>query len=409
MNLKTLYLVFFGAISLFSQQKDHRNIRTFSVKSKTNKYPSQTHYLKDKITISFDDLDGDQKDYYYNIKHCNINWTSSDLMESQFLNGFNNIFIDEFENSFATLANYTHYSFTLPNEQTQITRSGNYIIEILDEDEHIVFKQKIILISPKINVEIKTSTSRNLVEFNKKQAVSLTISTQNLKVNFPKEEIKTFIFQNNDINLCSNYLEPTFTNQNTIIYRPSNETEFFAGNEFLWFDNHNILVNTNTIYKNYRVDNEFQTILIPNKARKNKIYVYNPDINGQFVIRNSNNSNIETESEYSWVHFSLKEEIKTDKEIYVYGAFNNFAFTEENKLKANPENNLLSTKIYLKQGFYNYDFVTLDGNIEKHTISGSFFETENNYKAIVYFKPMGSMFYEVVGLGSANSKQQVEN
>ena len=58
-----------------------------------------------------------------------------------------------------------------------------------------------------------------------------------------------------------------------------------------------------------------------------------------------------------------------------------------------------------QQGFYNYKFVVLDsyGNLNEGAISGNHWQTENNYKVIVYYRPLGGRYDQVIGYGGANS------
>jgi len=103
------------------------------------------------------------------------------------------------------------------------------------------------------------------------------------------------------------------------------------------------------------------------------------------------------------MYFSLKtgKEIE-NKEVYVYGAFNNFNLTEENKMNFDPLTNQYNVKFLLKQGFYNYTFVTKSAEnlISESEIRGNFSQTENMYTVIVYHKAFGSLFDRVIGVGS---------
>lgn len=108
------------------------------------------------------------------------------------------------------------------------------------------------------------------------------------------------------------------------------------------------------------------------------------------------------------MHFTLlSEEPFSNKDVYVYGAFNNFEISEENKLFYNPNTNSYVGNILLKQGFYNYCYVTVDKNnvIDKNEIMGSFFETENEYKVLFYFKAFGALYDRVVGVGMSSFSQ----
>ena len=411
---KNLLLFIFLAIATTPIQAQTNNthyIKTVEVTSSNNQFTHPIHKLNNTIYFSFDDIQGNQDEYYYLITLCEIDWTPSKIPTSYYIDGFNNMQINNMENSFGTLHNYTHYEFSIPNEDTKITKSGNYLFQILNVDNEVVCERKIVLYENKVSVSINISESRDLSLFNEKQAVSMIINNKELPINYPNSEIKTFIFQNGDQQIRTPFLKPTFTERNTYTYRPSKETEFIAGNEFLNFDNNEILRNTRYISTSYREDNSFNTILFTQKSRANSTYTYNPDINGSFVIRNFRSNTPATEAEYSNVLFSLanKEEFK-NKDIYVYGGFNNYQLSHENKLSPDASGKYLTCSIFLKQGFYNYDFVVLDNQkIDKKTISGSYFETENNYEALVYFQPTNSIYYEVVGYGIGNSKQQIEN
>ena len=103
------------------------------------------------------------------------------------------------------------------------------------------------------------------------------------------------------------------------------------------------------------------------------------------------------------VHFSFDAPKITTKEIYVYGAFNNFETSSENKMKFNNTTKRYEASILLKQGFYNYTFVTKDKNnaINTYELNGSFYQTENEYKVLVYYKAFGENYQRVFGVGSA--------
>ncbi|MGY5351903.1 type IX secretion system plug protein [Wenyingzhuangia sp. IMCC45533] len=411
MNYFYLWIVFLTTFNCFPQSEDAEAIKTVIVKSSLHEFSHPVHKLGSSIHFSFDDINGTQEEYYYNIVHCQIDWSPSNLSNSYYIDGYANFQINDFENSYGTLANYTHYSFTIPNNDTRITRSGNYLIQIVNNNDEVVCERKIVITEDLVNIGVKISESRDLELFNQKQAVSLVIDTKNLNINYPNTEIKTYIFQNGDLNLKSEFLQPTFIDNNVYTYRPSKKTEFFAGNEFYYFDNNDILRNSRFILRSYREGDFFHSILYPAKSRIRDIYKFNPDINGSFVIRNLNASDSDIEAEYSIVHFSLlNEKHLQDKDIYIYGAFNNYQLTDENKLVEDASGKYLTTSIYLKQGFYNFDFVTKINDIPKrNSVSGSFFETENTYEALVYFTPINSIYYQVVGYGAGNSKQQLEN
>jgi hypothetical protein len=125
------------------------------------------------------------------------------------------------------------------------------------------------------------------------------------------------------------------------------------------------------------------------------------------VVRTIEANNSNTEADYSMVHFSLESE-KIDTDVYVYGAFNDFSTTPENRMSFNSDTNMYEISMLFKQGFYNYTFATIDQNntINTHLLNGSFHQTENEYTVLVYYKAFGENFYRAIGFGSGRINQQ---
>ena len=208
--------------------------------------------------------------------------------------------------------------------------------------------------------------------------------------------------QNNDWNTVISNLKPQFFETNQLIYNYTQTSNFWGGNEFLNFDNKYIRNTTLNIAKTEQKE-VFHNYLHTDKLRKNSSYTYNPDINGQFVIRTLDADNANTEADYAMIHFALdKNEPYQNKEVFVYGAFNNFELTEENKMHYNKESKMYEANFLLKQGFYNYNYVTLNENeiIDLTEVNGSFFQTENEYTVLVYYKPFGEIYHRVIGFGN---------
>ena len=160
------------------------------------------------------------------------------------------------------------------------------------------------------------------------------------------------------------------------------------------------------IFCNVNRSSLYETYLKIDDDRNYINYTYNQDINGNFEIRTLNGTqNSKTEADYSWVHFSLASEKIFDKEsIYIYGKFNNYKLTEENKMYYNPSMELYEGVLLLKQGFYNYKYVSkTKDSLNKNNISGSHAITENDYLVLVYYRDIGGKFDELIGFGKTNS------
>ncbi len=361
--------------------------------------------LGESIRLKFDDLEGDQKDYTYKITHCNYNWENSNLSDSDFSTGFAEDRIRNYENSFNTFQEYTHYELQIPNEYVRLKISGNYLISIINDDEEIIFTRRFIVYQPKVDVGVSAHRARKIEDIDKKQNIEFLISHPNLLIDNPSEEIKVALYQNFDWNSVITNIKPQFIRGTQLLYKYGDKTTYFGNNEFLFFDSKNYRNATNNIRRAILKDDIYQTRLYVDENRANKSYTYYPDVNGYFVLRSINTDNPSIESEYTNVHFFLDYYNHTEKEIYVYGAFNNWQITPETKMTYNEATNLYETSFLLKQGFYNYEYVTVDsnGNINIPEINGSFYQTENDYQVLVYYHKFGSKYDEVIGFGVGNS------
>ena len=353
------------------------------------------------LELSFDDLDADSKEYKYKIEHKTHDWKPSRLLSSQFINGFDQNTIINVTNSFNTLQSYTHYSVQIPNVNTLITKSGNYLLSVLNNYDEVVFTRRFVYYENITTVPVSVTRSRNTKTLNTQQTVQFSINHSRIRINNPNQEINVTILKNNNWNEVINNIQPTFFKPNQLLYSYTNKTNFWGGNEYLNFDS-KIIRNTSLNIVKITKEDVYNHYLYPFRYNKYRQYAYNPDINGQFTIRTLEGNDNSTEADYALMHFSLKvDEMFLEKEVYVYGAFNNFSISEKNRMYYNAKNQTYSANILLKQGFYNYTFATIgkDNLLNTNEINGSFFETENEYTVIIYHKPSGSQYDRVIGVG----------
>ena len=400
----TLITFFFLLIinQLNAQKTAPPNIKSIQFQSLNKTTFNHIIPLGNTIELNFDDLDGDQKEYYYKIQLMTHDWRESNLIANQYINGFQSNVIFDVENSFNTFQNYTHYTVQFPNQNTKITKSGNYLLSILDDVGDVVFTRRFTLYENIAIVGVSASRSRNTKNMDKEQTVQFLVNHSRLQINNPSQEIHVAILQNENWKTAITKIQPQFYKPNQLVYNYIKKTNFWGGNEYLFFDNKNIRNASVSIARSERKE-IVHNYLYPYINRGLKSYSYNPDINGQFVIRNIEATNPKTEADYAMMYFSLKtgKEIE-NKEVYVYGAFNNFNLTEENKMNFDPLTNQYKVNFLLKQGFYNYTFVTKSAEnlISESEIRGNFSQTENMYTVIVYHKAFGSLFDRVIGVGS---------
>lgn len=383
------------------------NIKTVSfVQNNQNVVP--IFQLGDAFQLQFDDLYGNDASYFYEIVHCDYNWNPSDIQKRDYLQGFDNQRIQETSSSFNCLQIYTHYRLPFPNSTTQLKISGNYMLKILNEDKEVVFSRKFIVYENLVTVPIQIKRARTVTNLDTKHNLEFTIKSNVINFQNPLKNIKTVLLQNGKFNNAIKNISPQFTIGNDLVYKYDTPTQFWAGNEFLYFDNKEIRVASNTIS---RVDSQkdiYSSYLFTNEARANSNYYNNQDVNGNFVIRRLFAENSDVEADYAWVYFSLSAPLfrSSDGTIYVTGMFNNYALTAENKMEYNPEKAIYEKAILIKQGFTNFEYLAVkpNGSIDsENAIDGNYFQTENEYTVLVYYKEDTDRFTRIIGKGSASS------
>jgi hypothetical protein len=364
--------------------------------------------INETLNLKFDDLTAAENDYYYEIEHYNFDWTPSKLSKNEYLEGFDNIRLFNFVNSFTTLQPYTHYELSFPNENTRGFKvSGNYMLKIFNSNKELLFSRKFIVFENLVNVDITLRRSRNLTYLDKKQVVNFEVGRDDFIFRNPEQTVNTVVVQNNDFNTAIYDLKPQFTQGNRLIYRYDEESSFWGGNEYLNFDNKDIRQGTLRIER-VELDDLYNSFLYPNFVRAGNVYTFYPDINGAFRINTIQGNDIDIESEYAKVHFTLQNSKNLeDGEIHLYGRFNNYVLDDSTLMKPlETKPNILTNELLLKQGFYNYKYVFLDknGNFKEGFISGNHDVTENDYQVIVYYRDIGARFDRVIGTGFGNSE-----
>ena len=381
-------------------------IKTITFKSNTTQGQLPVLKLGEPLVLEFDALNANEEDFYYVIEHFNFDWTPSVLAKAEYMRGLDNQRILEYYNSFNTYQVYSHYKLQIPNIQTRaLLKSGNYMISIYDEYDELMFSRKFMVYEDLVNVGVNIKRSRDVKVIDEKQSVDLTISTNSINFNNPLETIKTVIIQNNNLNTSISDLKPQYTLGNELIYRYDTESAFWGGNEYLWFENKDVRT-SNVGVQFIDLKDIYQSYLYPNAPRAGRPYTYNPDLNGNFQVTALDRTDVDTEADYTMVHFSLIQEELTGKDIHIYGNFNAFAIEPLTKMEYNSEKGEYEVNFRLKQGFYNYKYVVIDretGELDEGAISGDYWQTENNYKVLVYYRDLGSRYDKLIGYGEATS------
>jgi len=380
-----------------------KSVKFFGVDSKEN-FP--VIEIGQKITLTFDDLNGNEADYYFKVKHFNHDWNRSKLFQNEYLEGFDNLRVDNYNTSFNTLQTFTHYRLVLPNENIQFKVSGNYLLEIYDSFDELVFSRRFCIYEEKSTIRSGVYRPQNMDRFNTHQSLHFSVTPSEGTFRNPDQTVFIHLLQNRQWDSDLLVLKPQYFSGSTLEYRYEVPTQFEGGNEYYFFDTKDLrITGPNISFTN--LDNLYETYLNVNIPRIYQNYTYAPDINGGYEIRNimrPGDPNIE--ADYSYVHFSLASDYDSNNEVYVYGSFNNYSFSNSNRMNYNPSLEIYECILLLKQGFYNYKYVVKNKDqINKNFFSGSNALAENDYLILVYYRSIGQQYDELIGVGQTNSFQ----
>lgn len=360
-----------------------------------------SHGPNERINISFDDLTHMYHRYVYRIEHCEADWTVSDqLFSSDYIEGFQDgNTIDDIVESINTNTLYTHYSLQIPNEQCSLKMSGNYKLTVYDENDgdRPMFTACFMVIEPAMGVALDVTTNTD-IDINKAhQQVSMQVNYGGINVTDPMSQIKTVIMQNRRWDNAKVNPRPQYIMPDGLKWEHNRDLIFQAGNEYHKYEILDVDHPSMGIDRIVWDGNDYQVYPYVCTPRPN--YLYDEDANGAFYIRNSDNIENDISSEYVYVHYTLKTPQRFAGDIYVNGAWTNDQFTPEYLMTYDEINKCYTATIRQKQGYYSYQYVLVDVNGVSQAVpsEGSFYQTENKYQALVYYRGRGDRTDRLVG------------
>lgn len=393
--------------AVFVNAQDIRTIQLFN--PQTNDL-SPFMAIDEYLVFSFDDMQAGFKRYEYKIVRYDRFWQPSTVFLSEYLNGYEQNYIRDYRNSFNTRVNYTHYEVQIPNRDFSFKLSGNYGIQLLHpENNSILLEKRFSVYEDMTIVGVNVDRINGFDDLN--QRISVQIASKNqLDLTQNQQESQLVILKNDNWNDQITLTQPVFAQPFQFTYNQMNNM-FSGGVEYNWFDTKNLEIAGLTTEKIIR-DDVYKIVLRPDGFAPDEPYLDRPDVNGNYYIRNDripNPMNAGSEADYADVYFGLSTDyvLAENEEIFVYGAFNNFQPTDESFLEFVPESGLWETNILLKQGYYNYSYAIYNKDtqtIDFNKLSGSYWQTENKYAALFYYRPWGKRYDLLIGYGEGYSR-----
>ena len=361
-----------------------------------------------QLLISFDDLDADIKDYYYTIIHCNSDWSKSDLMQNEYIGGFTDKPITDYEFSFNTIQKYTHYTFNFPDDELKPMLSGNYVFKIFEEGGETIAYKRFMILETKLSIESQVRRATLAEDRNTKHEIDFIIKHPNLFVADPFSDIKVIIKQNNKEDNSITDLSPIYVKNNELIYDYENDNTFLGNNEFRHFDIKSLRFQSDRI-REITYDSTYNHVYLFNDLKRSfDSYSIEPDINGMFLIKSQEGWKTSTEADYAFVHFNLPTDSISYGDMYIIGGFSDWQLKDEFRLRYNTKKRKYEGKIYLKQGYYNYHYALRDAitnEIDVAFIEGAHYQTRNDYYVYVYYRSASDRYDRFVGFLKTSSKE----
>jgi hypothetical protein len=366
-------------------------------------FPALALNSTELLRLSFDDLNGQAEVYHYTFIHCDASWNPSPLNPNEYLEGFLEDEIRDYDFSFNTTRSYTHYSVTFPNEYIRPKRSGNYLVVVYKEKpEEPSFSMRFMMYEPIIDISNLSAKRATMPDsYQTKQEVDFQLSTGKLYIGNPSRDIKVILLQNERWDNAITNLQPRNISGDVLDYDYEEGNLFIAGNEFRRIDIKSLKYNSERIDSiRFRKDG-YHVFVKPDMVNTFRDYITDTDINGKQIIHTEDMQVSEIEADYVWVHFNLPFGFPlANGNLYIQGAFTQRRFSPEAMMNYNMEKKKYEAVFLLKQGYYNYQYLFVETGKkpgDPSLMEGSHYETKNQYTLLVYVRQQGDMHDSLLG------------
>ncbi|MEZ5007543.1 MAG: DUF5103 domain-containing protein [Chitinophagales bacterium] len=417
-TLALLFLCFSSianALDIYEDKVHEDNIHTATLHPIG--YPFATPIIQmntqDVLLLEFDELGEDVSDFRYVIVQCNYKWEPTNNSVFDFIDGFSDGYINNYDFSFNTTVDYVHYQMTIPNEDFRITQSGNYVVVVFrDSESEPSLVKRFMVADSKVQIQNPAvAITRNPSLRDQLQEILFSLDHEGFNIVNPFQEITVVVRQNDRWDNAISDIKPLHIRENSLSFNYNLKIAFPPAKEYREFDIRSLRYRTERVRAIDVRDSINIVYLMPDGMRQLEEYRYegDGDLNGKFLIDVQEGRNEDLEADYVQVNFSLPFDNKiSNGYFYVVGEFNNYEISDKNKLKFNDFHNAYEAKILLKQGFYNYQYVFVPNDnpkVKDYTLTeGNYYDTENDYAIYVYYRSFGQRYDELIGFSFINSR-----
>ena len=362
----------------------------------------------DVLAINFDVLSEDRDYLRYRLVHCRADWSPSTLVDTEFLDGFNEGEITDYRFSEATLVHYVNYNLTIPNADVAPLLSGNYLLQIYPEsDPEDVWAQcRFMVCEEKVGISGHI-TSRTDVDYNAgHQQLELAIDTRESGVADPFNDLFVVVQQNGRLDNEVALRQPLRMSGTTSIYEHQPQLVFEAGNEYRRMETVSTQFPPMGVESVEFINPYYYHILATDEPRADSQYLYDETQKGRFVIHEYNSSDPDVQADYTVVIFSLDMPYDPDTMVFLDGDFTMRRFDDNSRMQYNRERGRYERVMLLKQGAYNYQYLVVPQGARRGytaAVEGDKYQTLNEYTVKVYERKPGSRSDRLLGVALLNT------
>jgi len=419
MKIFALVILVFFSMAISAQIPDavySSRIKSVQLYSAGNQLSAPVIRLNssEQLELHFDDLDANVKNYSYTFQLCNADWTPAMLSQFDFIKGYSQIRISTYRLSSVAYTRYTHYQAFLPDRNCVPTRSGNYILKVFRDGDTAK-----LIISKRMLVVDQKSTTAALIQQPFDNERFRTYQKVNFKVNLSEQldvvnhiqQIRAVILQNDRWDNAIMDIKPSIYTRNQVEFNTEQDCVFPAGKEWRWLDLRSFRFQSDRILNAQYSKTATQINVKPDMDRSGQRFNFFKDNNGKYYLECSESINPFWQADYATVNFSFvppNNLALTGRDVYLIGQLSNYNLTETAKMNFNSEKGVYETSLFLKQGYYDYCYVSIDATSNKkipifNFTEGNYWESENEYTILVYYRPLAGRADELIGYSRVNS------
>lgn len=391
--------------------------------------PVATLGSREALTLSFDELDGAGTRYYYTVIHCDRSWQpTQEISQFDYLGGYREGEIRDYEISSGTYQDYLQYSVSIPNDEVKWSISGNYLLVVYEEgnDTDPIITRRFMITEEKMGYRTFVDQPAIVSKQTTHQEIDFTMNIEAIRTANPRMELSCSVLQNGRWDNAVHNIQPRTITGTVMEYDFQDGLVFEAGKEFRNMDISSMKFRSENVKDILEDKSGITTVMFEDEPRAYRNYIWNRDLNGMFVpfnrdydhkvipldslestINLANRYNYREQNrstEYSEVHLTLNM-TQIDREVYIVGGMTDWKFLPEYRMIYDERLDAYVGKFYLKQGYYNYEYAVADakGLPDFTLLEGSWYQTENNYTILTYFRPRGGQYDQLVGVYTFNS------